>query len=130
MVVSIRDFKATLAIGETVPMASTSKGIDLRSALATCTATERPPRAGPCAWALVAPDSIQDERVAYPVAATAATRVTKMSKLFFMISHAGATCRAVPQPPNETLKFPPAPLNRDLGILFPKKLSQIANPVQ
>ena len=59
MVVSSRDFSATLEIGVTMPMASTSTGTDLRSALASSTETMRG-RCGP--WALALPP-IHDERV-------------------------------------------------------------------
>ena len=59
MVVSTRDFSATLEIGVTVPIASTSTGTGLRSALASSTETMRG-RCGPCALAL---PPIHDERV-------------------------------------------------------------------
>ena len=51
MVVSSRDFSATLEIGVTVPIASTSTGTDLRSAFASSTETIRG-RCGACALAL------------------------------------------------------------------------------
>ena len=66
MVVSTLDFSATLEIGVTVPIESTSTGTDLRSALASSTETIRG-RCGP--WAL-APPPIHDARVTK--AATAA----------------------------------------------------------
>ena len=51
MVVSTRDFSATLDIGVTVPIESTSTGTVLRSALASSTETTRA-RGGPCTVAL------------------------------------------------------------------------------
>ena len=60
MVVSTRDFSATLEIGVTVPIESTSTGTDLRSALASSTETMRG-RCGPCALAV---PPIHEERVA------------------------------------------------------------------
>ena len=65
MVVSSRDFSATLEIGVTIPIASTSTGMDLRSALASSTETIRG-RCGP--WALLLPP-IHEERVMKPAAA-------------------------------------------------------------
>ena len=59
MVVSTRDLSATLEIGVTVPIESTSIGTGLRSALASSTETTRG-RCGPCA---LAPVPIHDERV-------------------------------------------------------------------
>jgi len=59
MVVSTRDLSATLEIGVTVPIESTSTGTGLRSAFATSTETTRG-FAGPCA---LAPVPIHDERV-------------------------------------------------------------------
>ncbi|GAB7000640.1 hypothetical protein JCM18382A_54080 [Bradyrhizobium sp. 17-4] len=60
MVVSSRDFSATLEIGVTVPIASTSTGTDLRSALARSTETTRG-RGGPCVVA--EPPPIHEERI-------------------------------------------------------------------
>ena len=59
MVVSSRDFSATLEIGVTVPIESTSTGTGLRSAFATSTEMTRG-FCGPCA---LAPVPIHDERV-------------------------------------------------------------------
>src|SRR6266404_2307218 len=84
MVVSSRDFSATLEIGVTVPIESTSTGTDLRSALANSTEIVRG-RCGP--WAL-APPPIQDVRVTK--AATAAmprAPAIKIRLRFFIIVH-------------------------------------------
>jgi hypothetical protein len=84
-VVSSRDFSATLEIGVTVPLASTSTGMDLRSALASSTETVRG-RCGP--WALIEPP-IHEVRVTKPAAARMAMAPTTRIKLrFFMVFHA------------------------------------------
>src|SRR6185312_5863347 len=85
MVVSSRDFNATLEIGVTVPLASTSTGTDLRSALASSTETIR----GRCgAWALLLPP-IHEERVMKPAAVAMAMEPTTSIKVrFFIIFHA------------------------------------------
>ena len=79
MVVSSRDFSATLEIGVTIPIASTSTGTDLRSALASSTETIRG-RCGP--WALLLPP-IHEERVTKPAAAAMPTAPTKSIKATF-----------------------------------------------
>src|SRR5258708_1349104 len=81
MVVSTRDFSATLEIGVTVPIESTSTGTDLRSALASSTETRR----GPCGPWAVAPLPIHDERVAKAATATMPMTPAKTIKLFFFI---------------------------------------------
>ena len=85
MVVSSRDFSATLEIGVTIPIASTSTGMDLRSALASSTETIR----GLCGpWALLLPP-IQEERVMKPAAAAMPTAPARSIKVrFFIIFHA------------------------------------------
>src|SRR5437870_1752495 len=84
MVVSSRDFSATLEIGVTIPIASTSTGTDLRSALASSTETMRG-RCGP--WAL-APPPIHDERVTKAATAAMPMAATKRIRLrFFIIFH-------------------------------------------
>ena len=57
--VSSRDFSATLEIGVTVPIASTSTGTGLRSAFASSTETTR----GRCGACALAPPPIQMTRV-------------------------------------------------------------------
>ena len=81
MVVSSRDFSATLEIGVTIPIASTSTGTDLRSALASSTETIRG-RCGP--WALELPP-IHEERVTKPAAARIAMAPTRSINVRFFI---------------------------------------------
>jgi hypothetical protein len=85
MVVSMRDFSATLEIGVTVPMESTSTGTGLRSAFATSTDTTRG-FCGPCA---LAPVPIQEERVANAAAnaPTSSTPPQIIRLRLFMTSH-------------------------------------------
>src|SRR5215217_9127824 len=84
MVVSSRDFSATLEIGVTIPIASTSTGMDLRSAFASSTETSRG-RCGP--WALLLPP-IHEERVIKPAAAAMPTAPARSIKVrFFIIFH-------------------------------------------
>src|SRR4029453_4840215 len=73
MVVSSRDFSATLEIGVTIPIASTSTGMDLRSALASSTETIRG-RCGP--WALLLPP-LHQERGKKPRRGSNADRASK-----------------------------------------------------
>ena len=74
-----------LEIGVTIPIASTSTGMDLRSALASSTETIRG-RCGP--WALLLPP-IHEERVTKPAAARMPTAPTKSIRLrFFIFFHA------------------------------------------
>ncbi len=82
MVVSTRDFSATLEIGVTVPIESTSTGTGLRSALASSTEITRA-RCGP--WAL-APPPVQDERVTKAARATMPSPPAKRIKLRFFIT--------------------------------------------
>lgn len=85
MVVSSRDFSATLEIGVTMPIASTSTGTDLRSALASSTETIRG-RCGP--WALLLPP-IHEERVIKPAAVAMAMAPARSIKVrFFIFFHA------------------------------------------
>src|SRR4029453_17563047 len=81
MVVSSRDFSATLEIGVTIPIASTSTGMDLRSALASSTKTIRG-RCGP--WALLLPP-IHEERVIKPAAAAMPTAPARSIRVRFFI---------------------------------------------
>src|ERR1041385_1188596 len=85
MVVSSRDFNATLEIGVTVPIASTSTGTGLRSAVASSTETTRG-RCGPCA---LAPVPIHEERVtnAAADAPTSSTPAKIIKPRFFITSH-------------------------------------------
>src|SRR4051794_30799801 len=108
MVVSSRDFSATLEIGVTIPIASTSTGMDLRSALASSTETIRG-RCGP--WALLLPP-IQEERVIKPAAvamAMAPTRSINVRFFIFFFTLAG--------PPKRTGRFL-LPLDGDFCALF------------
>src|SRR4051794_15963525 len=91
MVVSSRDLSATLEIGVTVPIESTSTGTGLRSAVASSTETVRG-RCGPCA---LAPVPIQDERVAKATASAPATSTPpQIIKLrFFITSHVDRSTR-------------------------------------
>src|SRR5947208_11123708 len=91
MVVSMRDFSATLEIGVTVPMESTSTGTVLRSAFANSTETTRG-RCGPCA---LAPVPIQDERVTNAAAAapTSSTPAKIIRLRFFITSHVDRSTR-------------------------------------
>src|SRR4029077_7815377 len=82
MVVSTRDFSATVEIGVRVPIESPSTGTGLRSALASSTEITRA-RWGPCAFA---PPPIQDERVAKAATATMPIAPAKMIKLRFFIT--------------------------------------------
>src|ERR1700692_3526031 len=82
MVVSTRDFSATLEIGVTVPIESTSTGTGLRSALAKATEITRA-RGGP--WAL-APPPIHDERVTTAASAAMPSAPAKNTKLRFFIT--------------------------------------------
>src|SRR5258707_11105069 len=94
MVVSTRDFSATLEIGVTVPIESTSTGTGLRSALASSTEITRA-RCGP--WAL-APRPDKDGRVMKAARATSPTPPAKMIKLrFFITFHASR-----PAPPGRS----------------------------
>jgi hypothetical protein len=79
MVVSTRDFSATLEIGVTIPIASTSTGTGLRSALASSTETTRG-RCGPCA---LAPPPIHDERVTKAATRAMPARPQKYQITFF-----------------------------------------------
>src|SRR3981081_464595 len=84
MVVSTRDFSATLEIGVTVPIESTSTGTGLRSALASSTAITRA-RGGPCA---LAPPPIHDDLVAKAASPAMPTAAAKNIKLrLFIIFH-------------------------------------------
>ena len=86
MVVSTRDFSATLEIGVTVPIASTSTGTGLRSALATSTETMRA-RCGPCA---LAPPPVHDERVTKAASAAIASAPAKNIQIRLLITfHVG-----------------------------------------
>ena len=80
--VSTRDFSATLEIGVTVPIESTSTGIALRSALASSTDTTR---ARGAAW--TTGGLIHDAFVRYAVNATAPSKPAKIHVRFFIISH-------------------------------------------
>src|ERR1700712_101718 len=86
MVVSTRDFSATLEIGVTIPIESTSSGTGFRSDLATSTETMRG-RGGPCA---LAPLPIQDERVMKAASAATHSRPKTMIKLGFFITSRAA----------------------------------------
>src|SRR5436190_1891020 len=87
MVVSSRDFSATLEIGVTVPMASTSTGTGLRSALAISTDMVRG-RWGP--WALALPP-IHDDRVmkAAPATMPSAPAISIQFRFFIVLVCAG-----------------------------------------
>src|SRR3954469_2591965 len=100
MVVSSRDLSATLEIGVTVPIESTSTGTGLRSALANSTETVRG-RCGPCA---LAPVPIH-ERVAKKAAATAPTTSTpQINKVrLFITSHVNRSTRDRDDPVFPTL---------------------------
>src|SRR3954452_21473881 len=91
MVVSTRDFSATLEIGVTVPIESTSTGTGLRSALATSTEMTRG-RWGPCA---LAPLPVQEARVRKAASAampsTAATNIRLRFFIAFQVSRSGRT---------------------------------------
>src|SRR5882757_10398865 len=91
MVVSSRDLSATLEIGVTVPIESTSTGTGLRSAVASSTETTRG-RCGPCA---LAPVPIHDERVTKAAASAPTTRTPpQIIKLrFFITSHVNRSTR-------------------------------------
>src|ERR1700709_719087 len=91
MVVSMRDFSATLEIGVTIPIESTSTGTGLRSAVASSTETTRG-RCGP--WAL-APVPIHDERVtnAATSAPTTSTPPQIIKLRFFITSHVNRSTR-------------------------------------
>ena len=83
MVVSTRDFSATLEIGVTVPIESTSTGTCLRSALASSTETTRWRCCG--AWAL-APPPIHDARVKKAAPPAIASTPAKMIRFLFFIT--------------------------------------------
>src|SRR5258708_28640720 len=90
MVVSTRDFSATLEIGVTVPIESTSTGTGLRSALASSTEITRA-RCGPCA---LAPPPIHHARVAKVASAAMPSRPAKKIKLrFFIAFHVGRSAK-------------------------------------
>ena len=107
MVVSSRDFSATLEIGVTIPIASTSTGMDLRSALASSTETIRG-RCGP--WALLLPP-IHEERVIKPAAVAMAMTPTRSSKVRFFMFFTLAS----PQKGRDDLLLP---LDGDFCALF------------
>src|SRR3979409_436525 len=86
MVVSTRDFSATLEIGVTVPIESTSIGTGLRSALASSTEITRG-RSGACARA---PPPIHDDRVAKAARAAMPSTPPKKNKLRFFITFTSA----------------------------------------
>src|SRR5712671_2181815 len=91
MVVSSRAFSATLEIGVTIPIASTSTGTGLRSALATSTEIVRG-RCGPCALAL---PPIQEDRVTKAATATMPSApASKIQVRFFIIFHVRRSARA------------------------------------
>src|SRR5882724_7295523 len=95
MVVSTRDFSATLEIGVTVPIESTSTGTGLRSALASSTETTRA-RCGP--WAL-APPPVHDERVTKAASAAIASAPAINIKLRFLITfHVGRPANRTRRP--------------------------------
>src|SRR5438094_2096085 len=106
MVVSSRAFSATLEIGVTIPIASTSTGTGLRSALASSTEIVRG-RCGPCALAL---PPIQEDRVTKAVTATMPTApASKIQvRLFIVFTSAG------PQRPGRSF----LPLDGDFYALF------------
>src|SRR5215216_2514259 len=84
MVVSSRDFSATLEIGVTIPIASTSTGTALRSALAISTEIVRG-RCGPCALAL---PPIQEDRVTKaPTATMPRAPASNIQFRFFIVLH-------------------------------------------
>src|SRR3954447_23570656 len=91
MVVSSRDLSATLDIGVTVPIESTSTGTGLRSAVASSTETTRG-RCGPCA---LAPVPIHDERVTKAAASAPTSRMPpQIIRLrFFITSHVNRSTR-------------------------------------
>src|SRR5439155_2851915 len=95
IVVSTRDFSATLEIGVTVPIASTSTGTGLRSALASSTEITRA-RCGPCA---LAPPPVHDERVTKAASAAIASAPAKNIKLRFLITfHVGRSANTPRRP--------------------------------
>src|SRR4030081_1403736 len=90
MVVSTRDFSATLEIGVTVPIESTSTGTGLRSALASSTEITRA-RCGPCA---LAPPPIHDARLTKAATAAMPSTPAKNSKVrFFIAFHISRSAR-------------------------------------
>ena len=95
------------ALGVTIPIASTSTGMDLRSALASSTDTIRG-RCGP--WALLLPP-IHEERVMKPAAVAMAMAPTRRIKLRFFIIF---FTLAVPKGRDELLR----PLDGDFCALF------------
>src|SRR5438309_9533861 len=92
----MRDFSATLEIGVTVPMESTSTGTGLRSAFATSTETTRG-LCGPCA---LAPVPIQDERVTNAAASapTSSTPPQIIRLRLFMTSHVNRSTSGAGRP--------------------------------
>src|SRR5437879_1329218 len=82
MVVSTRDFSATLEIGVTIPIESTSTGTWSRAALASSTETTRG-RCGP--WALASPP-IHEARVTKAASATMHSKPAKIIRLRFFIT--------------------------------------------
>src|SRR3954453_14287597 len=114
MVVSMRDFSATLEIGVTVPIESTSTGTGLRSAFATSTETTRG-FWGPCA---LAPVPIHDERVmnAAADAPTSSTPAQMIKFRFLITSHVNRSTRERDGPVFPTLDGDFAP--------YPNGLSQ------
>ena len=108
MVVSTRDFSATLEIGVTVPIESTSTGTGLRSALASSTEITRA-RCGP--WAL-APPPIHDERVTKAASAAMPSTPAKNIKLRFFIAFSRQPVRKGPGRPGFL------PLDGDFCALF------------
>src|SRR5216684_2648562 len=109
MVVSTRDFSATLEMGVTVPIESTSTGTGLRSALASSTEITRA-RKGP--WAL-APPPIQDARVAKAARAMMPSPPAKMIQLRFFIAFNASRSATT-----GTIRFPA--YNGDICALFVK----------
>src|SRR6185436_5244407 len=81
-VVSSRDFSATLEIGVTMPMASTSIGTGFRSALAISTDMVRG-RWGP--WALALPPIHEDRVIKAAAAAMPSTPAIKIQFRFFIV---------------------------------------------
>ena len=106
--VSSRDFSATLEIGVTVPIASTSTGTDLRSALASSTETMRG-RCGP--WAL-APPPIHDDRVTYAASAAIPSNAGKKYQVTFFHNFSRPPVREK----DGTARF--LPLDGDFYALF------------
>src|SRR5882757_3455724 len=107
MVVSTRDFSATLEIGVTVPIESTSTGTKSRAALASSTETTRG-RCGPWALALL---PIHEERVTKAARAVMPSSPAKIIRLrFFMTFHVSRSAMT------RTIRF--LSLVGDLSALF------------